>query len=89
MILLPSLNESIKKIALNLMENESLATFMFGVVTKEKPLEILVEQRLPLDEDFLVLTKTLVENEPLKKDDKVVLIRQHGGQKYLVIDRVV
>lgn len=86
---MPDLVESIKKVALNLMENETLATFMFGVVTKEKPLEILVEQRLTLDESFLVLPKTLVENEPLKKNDKVVLIRQHGGQKYLVIDRVV
>lgn len=86
---MPDLVDSIKLAALNLIENQLLSTFMFGVVTKASPLEILVEQRLSLDENFLVLPKTLVENEPLKKNDKVVLIRQHGGQKYLVIDRVV
>lgn len=89
MVSVPDLFESIKKIALNLMENQLLSTFMFGVVTNEKPLKILIEQRLELDEDFLVLTKSLVKDEELKKGEKVVLIRQQGGQKYLVVDRVV
>lgn len=103
---------------------------MFGVIKKEKPLEIEVEQRLLLDEDFLVLTsrvtenkinldhkhkykdtsdsgeaekesecakpedaklniKEIIVNHGLKVNDKVLLLRVQGGNKYVVIDKVV
>ncbi|MGG0663400.1 DUF2577 domain-containing protein [Viridibacillus arvi] len=36
---------------------------LFGEVTSQSPLEILVEQRLPLDEDQLVLTRAVRDYE--------------------------
>lgn len=48
-----SLANAIKQITMNLNEAEHPVAVMFGTVTKEQPLEILVDQRLLLDEDFL------------------------------------
>lgn len=94
-------------------------TICFGVVTKEEPLEIMVEQRLPLTEDDLILTRAVSDHEidltrgispsgtyidqgwafqeedkwrykvhnKLEVDDKVMLLRMQGGQKYIVIDK--
>lgn len=38
-------------------------TICFGVVTKEEPLEIMVEQRLPLTKDDLILTRAVSDHE--------------------------
>lgn len=106
---------------------------IFGTVISEAPLKINVEQKLTLTEDFLVLTKNVMdykthisfdnpsikqtfttwdidektESTPskiafkesikyevtvynaLKNGDMVMLIRLQGGQKYIVIDKVV
>ncbi|MGG4552251.1 MULTISPECIES: DUF2577 domain-containing protein [Paenibacillus] len=58
-----SLANAIKQITMNLNEAEHPVAVMFGTVTKEQPLEILVDQRLLLDEDFFVLTEQLTRYE--------------------------
>jgi hypothetical protein len=61
-------------------------TVMFGTITKTNPLEVDVEERFTLPEDFLVVTETAKE---LTTNDKVVLLRVQGGQQFVVIDKVV
>lgn len=72
-----------------------------GTVTSVSPVSVILDQRLPLTSDFLILTSYV---EPLKVhiggtdymvrpglqiDDKVVLVRVQGGQQYVVLDKVV
>lgn len=137
--------ETIKKAALDAIENSSPASVMFGTVTNTNPLEILVEQKLLLTNDFLILTKNVVDYQTevtvnwsteqknlnanhthtcnvvsdeevsvtienqnidlahnhtiigkktitvhnrLKQNDKVILLQQQGGQKFVVLDKI-
>ena len=50
--------------------------------------KIKVNQKLILTDEFLYFTETASKSK-LKKGDKVVMIRADGGQKYLVVDRMV
>lgn len=137
--------ETIKKAALDAMENSSPTSIMYGTVTSINPLEIQVEQKLLLTSEFLMLTKNVIDYETevsinwdtkqknlnanhshtcnissseefsvtienknidlthnhditgkkkiiihngLKKNDKVILLQQQGGQKFLVLDKI-
>lgn len=137
--------ETIKKAALDAIENSSPTSIFFGTVTSVKPLEILIEQKLSLTSEFLILTKNVVDyqteatvdwsteqknlvanhshdcnviaNEDvtvtienqnlnlehnhtiigkktitihngLKRNDKVILLQQQGGQKFIVLDKI-
>ena len=80
-------------------------TVCFGRVTSISPLKIQIEQKITLGMAQLVLTRNvtdydvnvLIDNEnkimtihnTLKNGDSVVLLRVQGGQKYVVMDRVV
>ena len=144
--------ESMKKAALDAMRSINPTAVLFGEVIGDDPLQIMIEQRLTLDEDFLVLTrnvtdydvdvtvewesdsaleshkhsfgartsdsggdpshthrvgegstnevdlsheheitgrKTMTVHAGLRVGETVLLIRQEGGQKYIVVDRVV
>lgn len=123
--------EIIKQAALDAVEAGEPCDFCFGTVTSDKPLTVLIEQKLQLSAAQLVLTRNVtdyktsitagntmdvyftgnyedggtapispphvhgigkiqvtVHNE-LQKGEKVVLIKQKGGQKYLILDRVI
>ena len=93
--------ELIKKIAVNAVEAGKPADFCYGTVTSTSPLKIMIAQKLTLGSTQLVLTRNVtnfkakingeeitIENA-LKIGEKVVLVRQKGGQKFLVLDRVV
>lgn len=53
--------ETIKKIAQGVMNESSPSNILFGTVTNNAPLEINVEQKLTLTQEFLVLTKNVVD----------------------------
>ncbi|WP_028988023.1 DUF2577 domain-containing protein [Thermicanus aegyptius] len=76
----------IKQAALDALEAGQPVAVMFGAVTKTNPLEVNVDQRFTLSEDFLMQTNTA---KYLQAGDKVVLLRIQGGQKYLILDKVV
>lgn len=92
---LSRINNTIKKVALNAVENSKPVNIMFGTVTRKNPLEIDVEQRLLLGINQLILTKNVTglkkhENtskvHDLEVNDEVILLRKQGGQKYVVLD---
>lgn len=95
----------IKKTAVDAVQAAKPANVMFGKVTSVKPLKIMVEQKLTLGASQLVLSRnvtdfqttatikgentTITVHNGLAVGDKVILIRQQGGQKFIVTDRSV
>lgn len=76
----------IKKAALDALEESKPAEFQAGRIVQTAPLEISVDQRLKLDEDFLILGESMRE-KGLQAGDQVLLLRVQHGQKYWIIDR--
>lgn len=83
-----NINQLIKKIAMDAYHAGKPCDIITGIVTEDKPLRLKISDKAILDGDFLVITKTASE-AGLEKGDKAALIRAGGGQKYLVIDKVV
>jgi hypothetical protein len=88
-VLLADLVESIKKAALDAVDNSSPCCLIFGKVIQESPLRIQVNTKLILEKSQLFITSIVSGKNYLKNGNEVVMIRQKGGQEYLVIDRVV
>ena len=137
--------QTIKKAALDAIENSSPTSVVFGTVISTNPLQIQVEQKLLLTSEFLILTKNVIDYETeasidwntgqeslnsshshtckvisnedvivsidsqnidlthnhtisgrrkitihngLKQNDKVILLQQQGGQKFVVLDKI-
>lgn len=62
-------------------------TVCFGKVISASPLKVLVDQKMTLGTAQLVLTRNVTVNA-LAVGEELVLLRQQGGQKYIIIDRV-
>ena len=75
-----------KQAGVNANESQKPVKVCFGKVISESPLKIQIEQKITLTKVQLVLTKTV---ETLQKSDEVILLRVQGGQKYIVMDKVV
>lgn len=120
--------ESIKKAALEAVENNDPSCVMYGKVIQVSPLQIQVNVKLILQAEQLVLTRNVTDYSvnvsastgyggghkhedslggettsngshshgitslkilnALKVGEEVILIRQAGGQEYIVLDRV-
>ena len=121
----------IKQAAVSAVNSSKPAEVSFGKVTSDKPLMILVDQKLTLGENQLILARNVTDFETevsvvpeygwqtqnraggsgfpeyashnhdividrlkitvhnkLELGDEVILIRQQGGQKYIVTDRI-
>lgn len=95
----------VKKSSKDVLNTTYPTTVMFGTVESVSPLRVYVEQRFYLSSEQLIVPKHLTNYEvdvvlngenrkitiknALKTSDKVVLIRQHGGQKFFIADKVV
>ncbi len=126
--MLADLVESMKKAALEAVENTNPCCIMYGKVTSASPLRIQVNTKLILEANQLVLTRNVTDYtvsvsastgyvkahshtdslgggtseagnhshgissikilNALKTGEEVILIRQTGGQEYIVLDRV-
>lgn len=100
-----SLVNTIKQLAVEAVGSGDPTAVVYGVVVNDKPVEISIEQKIKLGEMQLVLlrsvtdyevdvsfnntvSKVLIRNK-LRKGEKVMLVRAQGGQKYIVVDRLV
>ena len=84
-----NLTDTIKKIALDAAQSSKpFAKLMFGVVIGTAPLEIAIDQKITLSSDFLMLTEG-VRQANMAKGDRVAMIQEQGGQRFLVLDKVV
>lgn len=93
--------DMIRKAGISGYEATNPVNIIYGTVSRTRPLEVSVDQRFTLTEDFLVITERvtrrtanigqqeLVIREGLQVGDYVVLLRVQGGQQYIVMDKVV
>lgn len=76
----------LKKVALEAVEASKPTVVLFGLVNGINPLSIYLEQKRTITKNFLVVTEKSCN---LAVGDEVVMIRMQGGQKYIIIDKVV
>ena len=104
-----NLLETIKKASLDAVNNSQPMQITFGIVIAISPLKISLEQKLALEEAFIIVPKEFTKikrtikikleqdfedkeieiDNTLKVGDKVILLKMQGGQKYLVLSRMV
>lgn len=77
----------IKKAAIDAVEAAKPVHVVFGTVINTNPLEINVEQKLTLTTEQLILCEQ-VQNK-IEQNKRVVLLRQQGGQNFIVLDCVI
>ena len=94
-----------KRAAKEAIEASDPTAIQFGEVISIAPLKIIVEQKKLLTIAQLVLTRNVKDYEVemtvdqvkkkytvhnnLKLDDRVMLVKMQGGQKYIVLDKEV
>lgn len=78
----------IKQAGAGAVEAGSPVHLLFGEVVSANPLSVRVDQRFTLPWEFLILPESLLLRG-VEQGDKVILLRMQGGQRYLVLDRVV
>jgi len=76
----------LKKIAKQERESSKPAAIVEGKVTSGDPLKIRLNKRATIDKDFLYMTDAAKE---LKKGDTAILLRNQGGQDFVVLGRKV
>ncbi|MEK3788743.1 DUF2577 family protein [Paenibacillus sp. FSL K6-1230] len=79
-----SLSDTLKMLSKTTNDAGSPAGVYYGTVTASDPLAIMVDQKLPLPKEALVLLK----GSSYKVGDYVVLLRFQGGNQYLVLGEV-
>ena len=79
--------DTIKRAASGTIEAGNPVEIHFGTITQVSPLEVNVDQRLPLTEDFFIVGEA-VRQKILKPGETLLLLRVQGGQSYVVLDRV-
>jgi hypothetical protein len=81
-----NLIQLIKKAAVEAVEASKPAAVLFGTVKTVSPLSVYLEQKKTITEDFIVLTDKI---NNLVIGDCVVMLRMQGGQRYVILDKVV
>lgn len=94
--------KTVREIVIQVINSLKPAKLMTGTVKNINPLEVFVDQRLTLTEDFLIVPKHLkagytfhdsdgrkiYSDCTLKENDKVIVIRDYGGQKFYIAEVV-
>lgn len=81
-----NLLNAIKQAATEAVEASKPVAIMYGSILSTSPWKINVEQKMILTSAQLVLTETA---KNLKPKDEVLLLQMQGGQKFIVVDKVV
>lgn len=84
-----SILELIKKAAIDAVEAMQPCQIVFGKITSLSPLKISIDQKLTLTTAQLAFTQTGRNfiNAQQTAGAKVAMLRQKGGQMYLVLDK--
>jgi hypothetical protein len=102
---LPNMVELIKQAAVEAVNEAKPTSIVFGEVKSIDPLQIAIDQKLILTSDQLILTnnvrdydvqmtvdsqlKIFTVHNALILGDRVMMIQVQGGQKFIVIEKVV
>jgi hypothetical protein len=95
-----SINLQTKRIVKKYLQASQLTDVFYGVVTNASPLQVNVDQRLPLEEAFLIVPEHLTPHSiivsgqtyeirrGLEAGDRIILVRSSGGGKYVIVGRL-
>ena len=81
-----NLLQIIKQAALEAVEEKEPLLALFGTVKSISPLTIYLEQKSTITQSYIVI---LDKVKNLAVGDGVVMLQMQGGQKYIVLDKVV
>ena len=81
-----SILDTMKKVAVQTQNATVPAAFLFGQVTAVSPLTVRVDNRFDLPAGAIVTLKAQ-DKDPLAVGDKLALLRNHGGQSFLVLGK--
>ena len=79
-----SILDTMKKIAEQSQNAAVTAAYLYAQVTAVSPLVVRVDNRFDLPASALVVLKEK-DGDPLAVGDKLALLRNHGGQSFLVL----
>ena len=83
---MPNLMETMRQIAANERQAALPMTICFGKVIALSPFRVQVDQKLVLTKEFFIV-KSGVSASSFKVGDVLILVRNEGGQKYLIFDK--
>ena len=83
---MPNLMESMRQIAANERQAALPMTICFGKVIALSPFHVQIDQKLVLTKEFFIV-KSGVSASSFKVGDVLILLRNEGGQKYLIFDK--
>ena len=75
----------VKRAAVEAVQAKKPLELRFGSVSGVSPLSVMVEEKLTLTSEFLIVPQRLSD---LETGDTVALLRMQGGGRYLVLDRL-
>lgn len=78
----------IKKVVKNYISNADLVNIQYGTVIQTSPIQIQLEKLIIPSTKIIVPSSFKKLEVSLKRGDKVLLLRQQGGQLFFVLDKV-
>lgn len=84
MVLSNNLINVIQELVVKTIYAQKPVQLTYGTIKSTTPLKIFIDQRLVLDADFLIMLKS-VKIKYLNIGDRVALLREQGGQKYILL----
>ncbi|GIP35511.1 DUF2577 domain-containing protein [Paenibacillus sp. J2TS4] len=90
----------IKKAGMGAVQAGNPVAVTYATVSQVHPLELYVDQKSTLTEDFLIVPEHMKEykvtvgdqevviRKGLERGDKLILIRAQGGQSFVIVGRV-
>ncbi len=76
----------IKSSILHTISSIKFVETYIGEVIEEEVLKIKLDEKLFITEDEIIKTSSF--NEPIKKGTKLFMIRESGGQRFFIIDKI-
>ena len=86
---MPNMQKIIKvfqQISANEREASLPVMICYGKVLSLSPFQVQIEQKLVLDKNFFIV-KSGVTASSFKVGDILILLRNKGGQQYLILDK--
>lgn len=83
---------TIKKAALEAVKASSPSNLVFGKIESFEPVSVCLEEKISITGKFLcvgTVVQQLIENEKINIGDRIILLKQEGGQKFFAMDALV
>ena len=81
--------EIIKKVVKNYLNNADLTNIQYANIVNTNPIQIQIEKLVIPGSNIIVPSVFEKTNIELKKGDKVLVLRQQGGQLFFILDKVL